>query len=240
MNKKALHVLIIDDDPGAIDILTCLLEDFEEITEVKSANGVDQGITQIMKRLPDLVFLDIDMPGKNGFEFIHELNQLGLSTTIIFQTAHSKYSIDAIRHAAFDYLLKPVDPVELKKSIHRFHNQEENKTKDMHTLQKVRFSTRGGSIYLDTEEILYIQAEGNYSELFLANGHTKVVTLLLSQVLDLLPESQFMRISRSAGVNLRYMRELDRKKRLLILDVEGKKIQLKVAQKYLNVVETSF
>jgi len=240
MSKKSLSVLIIDDDPNAIDILKCLLEDFGEVTEINAANGVDQGIAKIIARLPDLVFLDIDMPGKNGFEFIHELNQLGLSTTIIFQTAHPKYSIDAIRHAAFDYLLKPVDPVELKKSIHRLHSQEESKIKDIHTLQKVRFSTRGGSIYLDTEEILYIQAEGNYSELFLSNGQTKIVTLLLSRVLEQLPESQFMRISRSSGVNLRYMRELDRKKRQLVLDVEGKRILLNVAQKYLNSIESSF
>ncbi len=240
MNKKALSVLIIDDVPDAIDILTCLLEDFEEITEINAATGVDQGIEKIMNRLPDLVFLDIDMPGKNGFEFIHELKQLGLSTTIIFQTAHPKYSIEAIRHEAFDYLVKPIDPVQLKKSIYRFQAMEQNKRKENHTLQKVRFSTRGGSIYLDTEEILYVVAEGNYSELFLASGQTKVVTLLLAKVIMLLPESQFIRISRSAGVNLRYMRELDRKKRMLTLDVEGKKVLLQVAQKYLNVVETSF
>ena len=69
-----------------------------------------------------LIFLDIKMPGKNGFELIHELANINIKATVIFTTAYVQYSIDAIRHAAFDYLLKPINPLELKKTLIRYKN----------------------------------------------------------------------------------------------------------------------
>ncbi len=243
MKKRNLNVLIIDDDPNAIDILKCLLEDFDEITEINAANSVDQGIAQIISGLPQLVFLDIDMPGKDGFEFIHELNLLGLSTTIIFQTAHPKYSIKAIRHAAFDYLIKPIDPIELKKAIQRFHCEGPKglpRPADGQPKQKVKFNMRSGNVFFGPNEILYVQAEGNYSELFLCNGGTQMVTLLLIDVISLLPEKQFLRISRSAAINTKYLKSLDHKSRLVHLAVNGNDTSLKAAHKYVKAVENCY
>ena len=241
MKKRTLNVLIIDDDPGAIDILKNLLEEIDEITEIKAAGSVDEGITQIMARLPDLVFLDIDMPGKDGFEFIHELNQLGLSATIIFQTAHTQFSIKAIRHAAFDYLVKPINPVDLKKTIQRFHSQKDAfPSAEEQNKQKVKFNMRSGNIFFEPGEILYIQAEGNYAELFLVNGKTQMVTMLLADVLNLLSGNQFLRISRSAAINTKYLKSLDRKNRMANLEADGNETGLKVARKYVKAVENCY
>jgi DNA-binding LytR/AlgR family response regulator len=243
MEKKDLHVLLVDDDPRAINVLENLLEPFGEIKKVFTAGGVEEAIESILNHQPDLVFLDIDMPGKNGFDLIHELNTLDLHPTIIFQTAFPDYTLDAMRHEAFDYLTKPVNPIDLKKAIRRFQCSSSRKQEAPITIEqplKITFSVKGGTIFINPDDILHINAEGSYSEIFFTNGQTRVVTMVLTKVLELLPEKCFLRISRSTAINTRYLNELDRKKRLAHLAGNAQSIALKVSRSYLKDVEGCF
>src|SRR6478609_2837790 len=103
-----ISAIIIDDEPGNIDVLKKMITDFCEGVEVTgTASSVDDGITAIEELQPDLVFLDIEMPGKNAFDLIDELSPVDFE--IIFVTAYEHYALKAFRYSAIDYLLKPVN-----------------------------------------------------------------------------------------------------------------------------------
>ncbi|MCD4682184.1 MAG: LytTR family DNA-binding domain-containing protein, partial [Bacteroidales bacterium] len=195
---------------------------------------------------PDIVFLDIQMPEKNGFEFLHEIQNFDVQPTIIFVTAYDEYAIEAIRHSAFDYLTKPVDSRLLKKAIKRYQceksklNGKENIKLVLNKLtpNKIKFNSRIGSVFLSPEDILYIQAEGNYSEIFLINDKSHMVSMYLATVLEKLPGDLFFRISRSVAINLSYLKQLNRKKRICELEVDGILHSFKMPVKYIRLLDS--
>ena len=101
-----------------------LLEDYDNITVTAKLSGVDEAIAFIATNPPDLVFLDIQMPKKNGFELALALRHLNIKTFIVFVTAYDQYAIQAVKHAAFDYLLKPINEDELQETINRFPSNQ--------------------------------------------------------------------------------------------------------------------
>ncbi len=125
-----ITALIIDDEKRALNVLKLLLErHLPEIDEVIIAQGPAQGIEQIYSRRPDLVFLDVEMPGMTGFELLSAVKDSNIN--VIFTTAYDQYAIKAIRFSAIDYLLKPIDVQELKNAVYRFlhqpiHNEDLN------------------------------------------------------------------------------------------------------------------
>ena len=124
---KNIKCVIIDDEIEACDRLQSLLEKIPEASVVSTETHTEKGIKRVVDQSPDLVFLDVEMPGKNGFEVAKEIKGSNVYPTFIFVTGYSQYAIKAIRNAAFDYLVKPVDIDELKDTIVRFRNvQKEN------------------------------------------------------------------------------------------------------------------
>lgn len=242
---KKITSIIIDDEPRAIDLFLQLLEEFDNVIVLAKAYNVDDGIQAILDHQPDIVFLDIQMPNKNGFELLHEIQNFDVQPTIIFVTAYDEYAIEAIRHSAFDYLTKPIDPRLLKKALHRYQcnkaklNGKENIKLVLNHLtpHKIKFNTRSASIFLASEEILYIQAEGNYAEIFLTDETSRLVSMYLATVLDKLPENMFFRISRSVAINLSYIKQLNRKKKICEMEVNGKTFEFKMPLKYIRLLD---
>lgn len=242
---EKINAIIVDDEVRAIDLFKGLLEEFNEILLVASAENVDDGVQLILNHRPDIVFLDIQMPNKNGFELLHEIKDFDVQPTIIFVTAYDEYAIEAIRHSAFDYLTKPVDPRLLKKAIKRYQceksklNGKDNIKLVLNHLtpNKIKFNTRSGSIFLSPEDILYVEAEGNYSEIFLTNENSHMVSMYLATVLEKLPENMFFRISRSLAINLGYLKQLNRKKKICGLEVDGKLYEFKMPAKYIRLMD---
>src|SRR5215213_9974002 len=113
-----IKALIIDDEMKARNILKHYLESFvPQVTETRQADSVAAALQLLEVFQPDIVFLDVEMPHKNGFQFLMELNEPAFD--VIFTTAYNQYAIQAIRFSALDYLLKPVDPDELKTAVER-------------------------------------------------------------------------------------------------------------------------
>jgi len=239
---ESIKAIIIDDERKAREMLGKLLLNFEEVDIVAKASGVDEAIPLILDHKPELLFLDVQMPEKDGFELLHEIKEFDVQPTVIFVTAYDEYAIEAIRHSAFDYLTKPVDPKLLKISIERYKSEKKeisNKENIQLILKqlspdKIRFNTRSGIIFLSPKDIIYIQAEGNYSEIFLKDGTTKMVSINLSKVNQKLSSGFFAQISRSAYINTRYLDQLDRKKRLVTISNDETKFQLKVSRTYMK------
>lgn len=117
---NVIRTVIIDDEARALNRMKMLMNNFPDIVIVGQFNKSQDGLDFILKNEPELVFLDIEMPGKSGLELADEINKNFLKTKLIFITAFEHYAIKAIKNYAFDYLLKPVSIDELKVCIERF------------------------------------------------------------------------------------------------------------------------
>ena len=148
MGKQEIKVVLVDDEARALNRLKLLLQNFPEVTILAQFDNSAEGAAYIIKHEPDLVMLDVEMPGKSGLEVAEEINKNFLETRIIFITSHDHYAIKAIKNYAFDYLLKPVSIDELKQAIERF------KAKLMTNLSRKEFEIiRGIAEGLNSKQI---------------------------------------------------------------------------------------
>ena len=238
MSRQNISILIVDDEPEARDLLSFLLDRIGGNELTGTADCVDEAFKLILRDQPDLVLLDIQMPEKNGFELVRMVHAANLNTGFIFVTAYDEYAIEAIRSSAFDYLLKPVDPDDLRKSLTRFNEQlDENDIKQQlgEMLQKmgrkprVKVNTRTGFILINPEEVIHCIAAGNYTEVHLVNSRVETITSNLGSFMEQLPPKHFFRISRSGMINLNYLTRVDYKSGTCRLKADSD-IELKVAR----------
>lgn len=229
-SPKNISAVLIDDEPDSIRILEELLRHESGIEIVGKAVNGNEAVELIRRLAPELVFLDIKMPGRNGFEVIKELKRHGIHTSIIFVTAFDEYAIEAIRNAAFDFLVKPVNPDELRQAVDRFrteqpgHDLYQKIDQLLLTLEKnkkLRFNTRTGFVLLNSSDIVYCESDRNYSIIYYGDQKKEVVTCNLGTLEDLLPALVFRRISRFTIINTDYLVKVDRKKRHCVLSRNG-------------------
>lgn len=237
--------MIVEDEICAQNILEDMLSELPEIKVADKVTNVDDAIVSTVNHHPDLVFLDINLPGKNGFELIHELNNLHIIPIYIFVTAYNDYAISAIRHSAFDYLLKPINPAELRATIDRLkYSFSRDDLRDRLDIlldnvhkTKLRFNNRTGFVFIDPAEIIYCRADGNYTEIIIAEGQVELVTLNIGSVEEMLPGHQFLRISRSIIINQKYLSRICRKARICLLDKDHSRFQLDISKSYLKQID---
>ncbi|HOY33452.1 MAG TPA: response regulator, partial [Bacteroidales bacterium] len=149
-------VLIVDDEPKARQNIINSLKVHEDFIIVAEADNCDDAFKKILTEKPDIVFLDINMPQEDGFDLLDLLSKLGIENlSIIFLTAYNEYAIKAIKQGVFDYLLKPVDPEELKKTLDRYRLKKTNSFGEgaqrlkeyFRQGNKIKFNTNKGYIY---------------------------------------------------------------------------------------------
>lgn len=249
-SRVLIQVLIVDDEPEVQDLLSILLRDYPGLEVVGLAPDVDTAIQLTLDKKPDLVLLDIQMPGKDGFTYLEELRSLQLYPGIIFVTAYENYAIQAIRNAAFDYLLKPIRKEELFQSITRFtefleRDRQEGISRLIELLNKskpgrIRLNTRTGYFFVDPLDIMYIEADGNYSHIRLTSGKTEITTLILGNIEKLVEEQSFLRISRSYIINMKYISRVDRRDNTCELEHNGVVHRIKFPPKKIRLLEGYF
>ncbi len=208
MNKK-YKALIVDDERLARKELISLLSVYENIEIAGEADDVESAIKSIKTLKPDIVFLDIQMPGGSGFDLFDEMD---IASKVIFVTAFDEYAIRAFEVNALDYLLKPVNPDRLKNALEKL--EEEIKTKDK-DFKKLKIDDRLFLLldskykFIDVKGIICINAAEDYTELLLKDGETGL-TLKTMKEWDLrLPEHNFCRIHRSTIVNIEYIDHIE-------------------------------
>ncbi len=242
---EKIKAIIVDDEPDAREIIADLLFDFSDIEVLSKEESVDNALISARRLKPDLIFLDIDMPKKNGFELIRELREYNLNPTIIFITAYNQYAIEAIRHAAFDYLVKPVDIDDLEKSIERYKRERKSAASLdrienlLQALQeeKLKFSTKTGSVFINPTEIIYCQAHHNYTDIYLTNDKKQTVTTNLGRIENMLPQTKFKKINRSVIINKQYLTEINRKDKKCVLRVNDDDITFCMPRKYISELD---
>ena len=245
MNYKAL---IVDDETEAREVLSLLLSDFDEIKIVGEAKNGEEALEKTLLLKPDIIFLDIEMPVKSGFDFIQEVNKYELDFSIIFVTAFNKYAIEAFKYAAFDYLLKPVERIELAKTIQRYKSNRKDqilseKTKllfEKINYKQIKLKTINGFVLINPDDIAYCIADGNYANVFTKNGDKVFVSCYLGDVLNKLNKDNFFRISRSVFINLSLLHRVNKKNRKCQIEVQGKKIHFSLTSRAISELDNLF
>jgi two-component system LytT family response regulator len=240
--EQKLSALVVDDEDGARKLLKKLLEEtlyFNDIRTVQSVNAANHELAHFK---PDIVFLDIKMPGKDGFSLINDLKELYQNPEIVFVTAYDQYAIKALRSHAFDYLLKPVNRKELKQCITRFieyrndpdvNEKHESSIVQKDTISRIRVNTRTGTLFINPASILYCKAEGNYTTIC-TGSKLHLCSLNIGKVEDMLPSKGFIRVGRSYIVNFEYITMLDRKESSVTLVKEGETVTVKLPRQHLK------
>lgn len=249
--EEVLKILLVDDEPEARELLKYMLLGNKDVSVVGAAGTVDEALKLMRLEHPHLVLLDIQMPEKDGFHFIEQVQQSGDDPGIIFVTAYEHYAIQAIRNSVFDYILKPVHQEELNNAIVRFRQKgrkahEQNLQELLDVLKgnapsRIKLNTRSGYVLIDPAEVVYCQADGNYTHIQLTRGSCEIITQNLGAIEETLNGNTFFRASRSYLLNLKYLSRVDRKSCNCLLEYPpGKSCSIKIPAQKIRLLESTF
>jgi two-component system LytT family response regulator len=236
-----LTAIIIDDERLARRELRSLLTEFAEISIVGEAKNLAEAVNLIRINKPDVVFLDIQLSNENGFDLLEMVEK---DFKLIFVTAFDEFAIRAFEINAIDYLLKPVNPERLAKTLERLFETEE---KSEVTLRKLEYEDRlfieigERSRFLKIRSIKCICADGDYTQVFTDDGKKYLVTKPLKEWEDRLPGQYFIRIHRSAIVNLEFIERVETWfSRSYQIHLHGMKEPLTVSRRYAAHLKLKF
>lgn len=213
--------IIIEDEQMAADMLQIMIEkNHQDFSVLEKCNDLPAGVRSIKKHKPDIVFLDIEMPGYSGLQLLEFFNEEEINFSIIFTTAFNDYAIKAFELSAIDYVLKPIQIDKLNAAIEKFRKRQQ---KDIAALQKLELLKQNltgkerriavpissGVEVLKLDEILYLQAEGSYTKVFLQNSLQLLVSKNLRYFEELIGDDRlFFRNHRSYLVNVHAVKKV--------------------------------
>ncbi|MCB0736726.1 MAG: response regulator transcription factor [Bacteroidetes bacterium] len=212
-----MKALIVDDEAKARRILENLLTTHcPDVEIVGMADDVPSAVKAVHQHKPDLLFLDIEMPGYTGFQLIDFFDKIEFD--IIFTTAYSEYALKAFEVSAIDYLLKPIQIEQLIHAVERASLKNDAfKLEKMEALRqnlqtggqvaKIALPVSDGLLFVKPDEIEYLKAESSYTSIYLTNGKSLLVSKTLKEFEKLITNPQFMRVHRSYFVNLNHVRQ---------------------------------
>ena len=212
-NLMNIRSIIIDDERKSIDSLKWKLSKVDEkIDLIGEFTDAGEGLNFLKKNDVDLLFLDIEMPSISGIEFVQLMENNEIDCAVIFVTGHEDYILEALRHAALDYLLKPVDVGDLTSAILRFRkapfsNSYKNLLKYLKSTSseyannnKIALPTTESIVYVNKDDINYCASDSNYTRFYFTDGSKIMIAKTLGKVEDMLGD-QFIRIHNSFIIN---------------------------------------
>jgi two-component system LytT family response regulator len=212
-----IRCVLIDDESNSLEMMEWLLKTYcPQVVIEAMCNSASNGIEAINKFKPDVVFLDIEMPHMNGFDMLEQFDKLFFD--VVFCTAYDQFAIKAFRYSALNYLLKPVDPEDLKETVRRIEEKQASPSRDQielllqnirqtakPTAQRIALTTGDGMIFVPTGDIIYCQAESNYTSVVLTGGKKVLVSKVLKDIDEALSGPDFFRIHNSFLVNMNHI-----------------------------------
>lgn len=209
-----MKAIIIDDERLARKELLSLLDDFPSIEVVAECNYAEKGIEKIEELQPEIIFLDIQMPGKDGFAMLEELSVV---PKVIFTTAYDEYALKAFEVNAFDYLMKPIDQERLKETIHKLGQEieEENAIEENKKVES-RFAANDQVFVKDGDKCWFVQlknislfeSEGNYVRVYFENNKPLILKSL-NNLEERLDNKIFFRANRKYIINLKWISSVE-------------------------------
>lgn len=218
MNNHKFSVLIIDDEPEARFLLKSLLSEINYVTDIDEADNAESALYKIIENNPNLILLDINMPGKSGMDLVELMQNRNIDVPVVLVSAYENYAIKAIQNQIFDFLIKPVMIEDLKNVIEK-HKRLDKKYlsgKLMEVLSsikeesKIRINSRYSYILIKPSEIVYCNSEDGYTALHLSSGKKKISNTSLTQIESEVNAHNFHRLGRSVLINLDYVRSINK------------------------------
>lgn len=222
-----ITALLIDDDTNLRNGMRSFLDRYApEIKIIGEADSVKTGFEAMLQLQPQVVFLDIQLGDGTGFDILEQIAQKNgkSSSHIVFITAHEQYAIKAFRFSALDFLLKPVDPEELRKVIDKIKNVLdknkdyahidlllENIRRKVDNFKRIALSTSDGIHLFEISDIIRCESEDNYTKFYIKNNKPVLISKTLKEYEDLLTEHGFERIHQSHLINLSYLKSYIKK-----------------------------
>jgi two-component system LytT family response regulator len=210
-----IKAVLIDDEKNALEMLEWQLQNYcRQVQVIELCKNADEGIAAIEKHFPQLVFLDIEMPRKNGFEVLVHFREPKFD--VIFTTAYDQFAIKAFRFAALDYLLKPIEAEDLVAAVQRYEKKHQSVHHFKDQLQlllqqykhphlpsaKLPFATQEGIVFIKPDTIVHCESSSNYTTLFFTDRPRLIISRTLKEVEDVLKAYNFLRVHHSHLINL--------------------------------------
>jgi two-component system LytT family response regulator len=246
-----IKIIIVDDDPIARGILEKLITNYfsEKYIIAAICESVDSAVIAIEQFDPKLVFLDIQMPKKNGFELLKEVETLNFE--VVFTTSHIDYALNAIKISALDYLIKPINLIDLNEAFKKFenkHNQLDQQKKLLQIFEnldvgstdfnRIALPTENGFEIIKSSAVLYCEANSNYCRVICLDGRIIILSKTLKHIEQILPLKIFQRIHKSYLVNLNYVSRFNKTNVLEIELTNGEKLPVSIRKKeeFMNAI----
>jgi len=208
-----INAIIVDDEKDGAEVLQFLIkQNCPQVNIIATENSIDGAISCIQNKKPDLVFLDIEMPTGTGFDVIQHTKEVGYET--IFITAYEQYAIKAFKTNAIDYLLKPIDIDELVDAVNnaekRIKSSNKNSAEAIENLilsaiqknKKISIPSHEGILWVDLDNIIRLEAESNYTHVYLKNTKKLMISKTLKSFEDQLSNTMFCRVHSTHLINL--------------------------------------
>lgn len=219
LEQTILKAIIIDDEARSRKALQLALNDYCPSVQITAiAETPEKGIEAIINNNPDIVFLDVQMPGMSGFDLLSHFPEINFD--IVFITAHDHYAIKAIRFSALDYLLKPIQVDELMAAVKKAEEKKNNRhtnwqykslyenVRNSHNASgSIAVPTGDGLLFIKTQNIIRCEAEGNYVIIYQAGKEKMLITKTLGDIESMLDAKEFFRVHNSHLVNLTHIKK---------------------------------
>ena len=216
-----IRAILVDDEQAGIENLQLLIEKYypSEIEIVGVATDMNEGVNQVNSKRCDLLFLDIEMPYGSGFALLDSVDKKDFE--VIFVTAYDHHAIKAIKYAALDYLLKPVDIDEFKQAVANVQNKFGRKTTDQlqsekyslllanlasNVSKRIALPSSDGLSIVKLDDIVRLEAAGSYTEVYTSEGEKIVVSKNLKEFEELFPKDNFSRVHKSHLINIDFVK----------------------------------
>ena len=236
-----IKALIIDDEANARSAIKNMAQQLNLPVEIiGEAGNAAEGLEKIKLLQPELLFLDIQMPGKSGIQLMQEMNRDNIQ--VIFVTAHQGFAIQALKLSAIDYILKPVDPVDLKDAVEKALKQKNKLAPEQLLLfqqalqhlqqpqqkapQKLALSTNEGVLFTELKDIIWIESLTGYCKFYLQGQKPIVISKNLKEYEELLAEHNFFRTHQSSVVNLMHIKKYVRGEGGQVWMTDGSEIEV--------------
>ena len=244
---NSLKTIIIDDEPDCVRLLELHLKRHcPQVHIIGATSNAEEGLIMLLKTPPDLLFLDIEMPRLNGFDLLEKVGELNFQ--VVFTTAYDRYAVRAFKFSALDYLLKPIDPAELRATVEKATQKVQIVQQQLDLLKQQLMSSRrsskialpqlNGFIIADVEQIVYCESDSNYTRFFMKNKEQYLICRTLGDVESLLEGYSFFRSHKQFLVNIDEINRIIRDEGTILEMSNGK--HLPVSRQKIDAVKQIF
>lgn len=231
-----MKVAILDDEVHCVEGLVLnMTQLFPQAEIVYKGTRPEEAIDSLKRAKPDLLFLDVEMPGMSGFEFLDHIHPITFD--VIFTTAYSQYALKAFKAKAINYLLKPIDETELEEAVEQWQQSHKKDSASQNMEGLLEYLKREGSLknkiavpvtdgyeFIEIDDILYCQSQNNYTYLFLKENKRVILSKTLKEFENLLEKYFFLRIHKSYLINPNYIKKYNRNDGGYLVMTDGQSI----------------